>query len=118
MNKARISVTLDQSLVLSIMETGSQTSTFINEGLKFILENSRVKEHILKILEVKEGEKQKTRISGFQRHTDNETMPRPTTRPVETGVETESSPEELLKVADTKPTPKSKSNPRLKKGDG
>ena len=81
MNKARISVTLDQSLVLSIMETGSHTSTFINEGLKFILENSRVKEHILKILEVKEGEKQKTRISGFQRHTDNETMPTPTTRP-------------------------------------
>ena len=116
MNKARISITLDQSLVLSIMKTGSHTSTFINEGLKFILENSRVKEHILKILEVKEGEKQKTRISGFQRHTDNETMP--TTRPVETGVETESSPEELLKVADPKPTPKSKSNPRLKKGDG
>ena len=81
MNKARISITLDQSLVLSIMETGSQTSTFINEGLKFILENSRVKEHIMEILKVNADRKRKTRIMGFQRHTDNETMPTPTTRP-------------------------------------
>ena len=118
MRKGQISITVDRDLILSIMETRFNTSAFINESLKFTLENPKVKEHIMEILKVNADRKRKTRIMGFQRHTDTETMPRPTPRPVETGVETESSPEELLKVADTKPTPKSKSNPRLKKGDG
>ena len=73
MRKGQISITVDRDLILSIMETRFNTSAFINESLKFTLENPKVKEHIMEILKVNADRKRKTRIMGFQRHTDTET---------------------------------------------